>query len=76
MRPDFLTIHVSPRDSLISNQILKILRSKSLAPDVPKNTHHSIKKVASARCTPLIPAPERQRRVGLCEFKASLIYKS
>ena len=27
-------------------------------------------------CTPLIPAPRRQRQVDLCEFKASLVYKS
>ena len=27
-------------------------------------------------CTPLIPALGRQRQVDLCEFKASLVYKS
>jgi hypothetical protein len=26
------------------------------------------------QCTPLIPAPRRQRRVDLCEFKAKLVY--
>jgi len=26
------------------------------------------------RCTPLIPAPGRQKQVDLCEFRANLVY--
>ena len=27
-------------------------------------------------CTPLIPAPGRQRQADLCEFEASVVYKT
>ena len=46
--------------------------------DQPKQSmyENAIKVAEQWWCTPLIPALGRQRQVDLCEFEASLVYKS